>query len=319
MIEVGMRYSGSYQPGIYSITCKTSGRVYVGQAKNMSRRWTSHRWHLRNGSHRNRHLQNAWAKYGAEDFVFAVVEAFPDLSGEHLQQALAAAEVRAFALFPKTFNLMVVGQPSLVASEETRALWSEERLRRWANPEYRERLSAAQKGRARAPEVVEVLKAAQATPERRAAKSTLFKGLWSEPEFRAARTKERQDVWQSEEYRARQSASRSESWARTRETRSAALQAMHDDPVRGSLRRARFAATMATKPSIAKSALALMAETGRAVTAAEVRVRAQADIGREVGEDSVPVILSKLAREGRAVRTPDGWRLPTRASETRAT
>jgi group I intron endonuclease len=32
-----------YRPGIYAITCKVDGRVYVGQANNMGKRWATHR------------------------------------------------------------------------------------------------------------------------------------------------------------------------------------------------------------------------------------------------------------------------------------
>lgn len=39
-----------------------------------------HRWQLRNGTHDNKHLQNAWEKYGEDAFVFEVVREVTDSS-----------------------------------------------------------------------------------------------------------------------------------------------------------------------------------------------------------------------------------------------
>jgi len=63
--------------GIYTITNKVNGKVYVGQAVDIPARWRSHRCELRNGKHGNPHLQNAWRKYGEENFEFSVLESVP--------------------------------------------------------------------------------------------------------------------------------------------------------------------------------------------------------------------------------------------------
>lgn len=60
--------------GIYSITCTTSGRVYVGQSVDIERRWRNHRSRLRSGKAQNRVLQGSWDKYGESSFKFEVVE-----------------------------------------------------------------------------------------------------------------------------------------------------------------------------------------------------------------------------------------------------
>lgn len=61
-------------PGIYQITHKDSGRRYVGQAKNIKRRWREHTRSLENGRHTSSYLQRAWDKYGAGSFAFSVIE-----------------------------------------------------------------------------------------------------------------------------------------------------------------------------------------------------------------------------------------------------
>ncbi len=60
--------------GIYAITNTVSGKVYVGQAQNVEKRWNDHASYLSRGAHINRHLQAAWNKYGADSFEFSVIE-----------------------------------------------------------------------------------------------------------------------------------------------------------------------------------------------------------------------------------------------------
>ncbi|HZR43797.1 MAG TPA: GIY-YIG nuclease family protein [Ktedonobacteraceae bacterium] len=62
------------KPGIYVIRHLESGKVYVGSANNISKRWSRHRKDLRAGTHSNKHLQAAWTKYGEEAFVFEILE-----------------------------------------------------------------------------------------------------------------------------------------------------------------------------------------------------------------------------------------------------
>jgi group I intron endonuclease len=59
--------------GIYSIMNKVNGKRYVGSALNLDKRWKSHRRSLIRGAHHSRHLQRAWNKYGAENFVFEIL------------------------------------------------------------------------------------------------------------------------------------------------------------------------------------------------------------------------------------------------------
>lgn len=60
--------------GVYKIENTVSGKFYIGSSVNMQKRWHNHLYALRRGLHPNRHLQNAWKKYGNESFLFSVVE-----------------------------------------------------------------------------------------------------------------------------------------------------------------------------------------------------------------------------------------------------
>ena len=60
--------------GIYEIRNTDTGKVYVGQSKDIMSRWRDHIARLKNQKHDNQYLQNAWNKYGAESFSFLILE-----------------------------------------------------------------------------------------------------------------------------------------------------------------------------------------------------------------------------------------------------
>lgn len=68
-INVGMNTSG-----IYSIVNLVNGKIYVGSAVNLNKRWKNHKVELRLDRHCNIYLQSAWNKYGEENFSFIVLE-----------------------------------------------------------------------------------------------------------------------------------------------------------------------------------------------------------------------------------------------------
>jgi hypothetical protein len=72
------------ESGVYQIRCVKNGKIYVGSAVNLQKRWYQHRRSLQRGEHRNRYLQQTWNKYGEENFDFEILE-FVGVS--HLLQA----------------------------------------------------------------------------------------------------------------------------------------------------------------------------------------------------------------------------------------
>lgn len=60
--------------GIYMITNYVNNKRYIGSSKNIAQRLWTHRSNLRHNRHSNEHLQNAWNKYGEENFNFTVLE-----------------------------------------------------------------------------------------------------------------------------------------------------------------------------------------------------------------------------------------------------
>jgi group I intron endonuclease len=63
--------------GIYKIINVINNKFYVGSAVDFTVRKRKHWWELRRGTHRNKHLQAAWLKYGEPAFTFVIVEELP--------------------------------------------------------------------------------------------------------------------------------------------------------------------------------------------------------------------------------------------------
>jgi len=66
--------------GIYKITCKVNNKIYIGSAVNLKIRWKRHQNELKNNCHVNLILQNAFNKYGLENFNFEIIEIVDDTS-----------------------------------------------------------------------------------------------------------------------------------------------------------------------------------------------------------------------------------------------
>lgn len=59
--------------GIYRIRNEITGKVYIGQSVNVTKRLNAHKNSLRLGNHRNVHLQSSWKEYGEDSFSFEVI------------------------------------------------------------------------------------------------------------------------------------------------------------------------------------------------------------------------------------------------------
>lgn len=57
--------------GIYKITNKVNGKLYIGSTNNFSTRWRNHKHNLLKNKHCNRYLQSSVNKYGLANFEFS--------------------------------------------------------------------------------------------------------------------------------------------------------------------------------------------------------------------------------------------------------
>ena len=60
--------------GIYQIKCLHNGKVYIGSSVRIRNRISRHVMDLRKQVHSNRHLQNAFNKYGESNFKVVVLK-----------------------------------------------------------------------------------------------------------------------------------------------------------------------------------------------------------------------------------------------------
>lgn len=73
--------------GIYCICNRKNGKFYIGSARNILHRWKhGHIRNLKRNRHSNKHLQNAWNKYGEDCFALEVLEYQPNHLLESVEQ-----------------------------------------------------------------------------------------------------------------------------------------------------------------------------------------------------------------------------------------
>lgn len=101
--------------GIYCIECIETNTKYIGQTyENFYKRWTFHKWNLKNNHHSNIYLQNAWNKYGADNFIFYPIESFEISQKEIVTKTnlneLERKYIEQFNTFKNGFNLTTGGE-----------------------------------------------------------------------------------------------------------------------------------------------------------------------------------------------------------------
>ena len=139
--------SHSRKSGIYKITNTHTGRIYIGQAKEIKRRWSQHSSSLRSGRHQNKFLQNDYNKckeeLGHDDFLeFDVIEV---MEGSTKKERSDREELEIAKYFDKCkvcYNIKEKAgdtERSCYSSnpEETKRKQSESMKKLWDTPEYK--------------------------------------------------------------------------------------------------------------------------------------------------------------------------------------
>ncbi len=73
--ELKREYKERRKPaGIFQVRNKVNGKVLLGSSLNLEGPLNSHKFMLAIGRHRNEKLQQEWNEYGADQFVFEVLE-----------------------------------------------------------------------------------------------------------------------------------------------------------------------------------------------------------------------------------------------------
>ena len=165
--------------GIYGIRNKINNKIYVSKTmQSFGDRWDCHRAMLRAGYHENPHLQNAWNKYGENNFEFIVIHNCENNETVEQVDELEISEIAKYKELDLAYNIhdggsggmflgkhlseetkRKIGEKNRInmlgkkASEETKAKMSESQSRRfseWTDEDrvkWGEKMSLVNKGR----------------------------------------------------------------------------------------------------------------------------------------------------------------------------
>lgn len=138
--------------GLYKIVNKATGQCYVGQSQRIKKRLKEHFRLLRLNKHTNPHLQNAYNKYGVENFSGEI-----EVEVEDLQELddLETAFLRGHAWFdePSVYNIADFAKAPMRGKQHSKEARERIKLGRnattfdYSSPEYRKTLSEAQLAR----------------------------------------------------------------------------------------------------------------------------------------------------------------------------
>jgi hypothetical protein len=148
-----------YKSGIYKITNKLNGRIYIGSSKLFKLRWKQHSKALRNNKHSNKFLQRDFNKCGEEVFVFEIVEG---TDGKTKEERLLIEEAYINQYFDSgkecyNFNTWAVAKegPWSNDPEETKRKISASAKKMWSNPEKASSIRASIKDALSDPETAQ--------------------------------------------------------------------------------------------------------------------------------------------------------------------
>lgn len=130
--------------GVYTITCKASGRRYVGSSTHVRSRWQTHRSALNLGKHSLLLLQSDWDEHGANAFEFRLVATVRD---KDARLATEQALIDQFEAATRGYNRSPTARDNtgIKLSPEHRLAISDANKGTPKTPEHRAKLSAAHK------------------------------------------------------------------------------------------------------------------------------------------------------------------------------
>jgi len=133
--------------GIYKIHNIINNKLYIGSSISIKKRLSTHQNNLHNNCHHNSHLQQAWNKYGKENFKFIILELVDnvDLLIKREQYWLDISRANG-----EIYNFSTIASSPWLGrhhTDEARYKISIARGGKHLTNKHRQKLSAAAKGR----------------------------------------------------------------------------------------------------------------------------------------------------------------------------
>ena len=136
--------------GIYLIRCKSENKVYIGQSNNIKKRFSLHLANLRKNKHSNSYLQQAFNKYGENDFTYEVIFELKDNNLD--REKLYNLEIYYISLYHSNdrmygYNIESGGKSFGRVSDETKRKIGNANRGNLHSEETKKRLSEIRKGK----------------------------------------------------------------------------------------------------------------------------------------------------------------------------
>lgn len=120
--------------GIYKITCKKNGKMYIGQSNDIKRRFNQHRTQTS-----NKNLKADMELYGIDEFVFEILE-------ECTVEELTVRENYYLDTLKPEYNILLEGQTVFV-SDETREKQRKAKLGKKLTPKHCKKIAISNTGK----------------------------------------------------------------------------------------------------------------------------------------------------------------------------
>ena len=197
------RFLSSYKcSGAYVIVHPLTRQVYVGSTENLATRKYKHLWHIKNGTHRNSKIKEAFQRNPVENVFFFIWPTNTRDEAYDIEQQFLDASINSDKSLNIASNARLNGK-DVVRSPELRKRISKAVKEKWQDPNHRELKSRLAKEYMANSEnkqrMIERVTEVCNRPEFKAKQAEIANQQWSDPEARKRKSEEVKKYFQNPE------------------------------------------------------------------------------------------------------------------------